>query len=277
MGDGNRPISSLPWTAGLFRAYAITLKSGAALRRFIAIFLILSASAFAGSAESLATDAPAKHVLAFSGLDVASYGGIYGYAGGQLAPYAGGLDNSGLRFWLLGDVGQYKYPGISQNIRDNFAGGDALIGYGLERDNLSANLYVGLNYQDHRLSTPDPENSVQGSRAGFKVRADVWDNPTPNTLLYGEGSYSTAFETYYASAKAGYSLLGASQDPNARQLFFGPQVTILGDEQTREWRVGGHLTSANWGIMDFVVSAGYLHNSDNGAGAYGLVELSTSF
>lgn len=230
-------------------------------------------------AADLAVDAnaPVEHWLAFTGADMNSTGSFFGYTGFQYAPGKGGLEESGLRFWLLGGAGFYHYPGPDDNkIRGTFWDTDALVGYSIERDDLSVAFYVGLNAQEHRLSLPDPENSVQGDKVGAKFRTDAWYNPTPVTLLSGEGTYSTAFGSYYASGKYGYSFTGGKTLED-KQLYVGPQITLLGNERYQEWRVGAHVTSFNLGKVDFEIGAGFQHNSDNGSGAYALVEFNTKF
>jgi len=241
--------------------------------------VLLSAVVFVNSptlAADLAVNEPVQHWLAFAGTDMNSTGSFFGYTGFQFAPGKGGLDESGLRFWLLGGGGFYRYEGDNGRIRGNFWDTDALVGYSIERDELSVAFYAGLNVQEHRLSVFDPENSVQGTKVGAKFRTDAWYNPTPTTLLFGEGSYSTAFGTYSTSGKYGYSITGGKTLED-KQLYIGPQITLLGNERYQEWRIGAHLTSFNFGKVDFEIGAGYQHNTDNGSGAYALVEFSTKF
>jgi hypothetical protein len=233
--------------------------------------LLLSTAVLANSA-SLADDEPVQHTEAYVGVDANSTGLFFGYTAFNFAPDKGGLDESGLRLWLLGGAGFYHYPGD----RDTFWDTDALLGYGIVRDDLNVNFYVGLNAQQHQLAVPDPRNPVQGLGVGVMFRTDVWYNPTPITLLYGEGEYSTAFGTYYTSAKYGYSFTGGKTVED-RQFYIGPQITLLGDTFYQEWRVGAHVTSLNLGKVDFSIGAGYSHNSENGSGAYGIVEFNTRF
>jgi len=211
----------------------------------------------------------AGRVLAFSGFDVSrkSYGGNIG---ALIAPFRD-LDTSGLRFFMLGDGGVYKYPAAGTSIRGNYESGDALAGYGFEGDFYSINLLAGLNAVNHTLSAVDPENKVQGTAFGAKVRTDAWVNPTPKTLTYGEAEYSTAFHTYYTKGKFGYDVT------DGKEVFVGPEVAALGDERFNQWRVGAHVTQVKVGRFQFDVSAGYAHDSIVGNGAYGTVELNTHF
>ena len=220
---------------------------------------------------------PVEHWLAFTGIDANTGGSYFAFGGFQFAPNKGGLDESGLRFWFLGGGGQYHYP-LADNVKNHgtFWETDTLVGYSFERDNGSLALYVGLNAQEHRLSTPDPENPVQGSQLGAKFQTIAWYNPTPTTLLYGDGQYSSAFGTYYVTGKYGQSFTGGKTLED-KQLYFGPQLTLFGNERYQEWRVGLHLTSLNLGKVDFEIGAGFEHNTDNGNGAYALFELNTKF
>ena len=225
-----------------------------------------------GASHGAATkpeDDDAGRVLAFSGFDVSknSYGGL---AGALIAPFKD-LDTSGLRFYMLGEGGVYKYPSGGESIRGTYESGDALAGYAFEGDFYSINLLAGFNAINHTLSDVDLENRVQGTAFGAKVRADAWVNPTPKTLTYGEAEYSTAFRTYYTKAKFGYDFT------NGKEIFVGPELAALGDERFNQWRVGAHLTQMKFGGVQVDVSAGYANDSVVGSGAYGTVELSTHF
>jgi hypothetical protein len=223
-------------------------------------------------ADDTIADEPVAHAQVLVGVDANSTGLFYGYTAFNIAPEKGGLDESGLRFWLLGGGGFYHYPGN----RDTFSDMDVLVGYGIERENLSANFYVGLNSQYHQLAVPDPSNPVQGLGVGAMFRTDIWYNPTPITLLYGEGEYSTAFGTYYTTGKYGYSLTGG-KTVDDKHFYIGPQITLIGDLFYQEWRIGGHVTSFNLGKVDFEIGAGFSHNSENGSGGYAVFEFNTKF
>ncbi|HSV22598.1 MAG TPA: cellulose biosynthesis protein BcsS [Xanthobacteraceae bacterium] len=214
-------------------------------------------------------DDDAGRVLAFSAFDVSKYS-YSGLVGTLIAPFKD-LDTSGLRFWLFGEGGVYKYPAGGEFIRGTFESGDVLAGYAFEGDFYSVNLLAGFNASNHVLSNVDPENKVQGTAFGAKVRADAWVNPTPKTLTYGEAEYSTAFRTYFAKTKFGYDFT------DGKEIFFGPEFAALGDERFNQWRVGAHLTQMKFGKVQVDVSAGYANDSVVGTGAYGTVEVSTHF
>lgn len=209
---------------------------------------------------------------AFAGVDVASHGWAYGWGGAAFSPY-GKMDNSGFRLFVTGEGGQYEYPstsvgtGVPTTIRGTEVGGSLLAGYAIIRSNLELNMYAGLNVQSQQLSQTDPNNPVQGTRAGLELLDEITYYPTAATMLYSWASYSTAFQTYYATFKGGYDIA------NGHQVFFGPQVTFLGNERFDQFRAGLHLTQLTVGKVGIELSGGYVHDSDNGGGVYGMVEI----
>jgi outer membrane immunogenic protein len=210
-----------------------------------------------------------NYVTAFTGVDVGKHS-VSGFAGALISPYKD-LDTSGLRFWMMGEGGAYKYPADGSFIRGHYESGDALAGYSWEGDNYSIALLGGFNAINHTLNEIDTTNPVQGTRFGFKVRADATVNPTPKTLTAGEAEYSTAFNTYSSKAKFGYDFT------NGKQIFFGPEAGASGDDRYNQWRIGAHVSQIKFWSLQVDVSAGFARDSVVGDGAYGTVEISTSF
>jgi outer membrane immunogenic protein len=208
-------------------------------------------------------------IQVFSGVDV-SKRSADGWVGALIAVNRD-LDTSGPRVMLLGGTGVYRYPVTGGFIRGVYSTGDMLAGWGFEGDNYSANLLVGANAANHILSDIDPENSVQGTKIGVKVRGDLWHNPTPLTLVYGEGEYSTAFQTFHLAGKFGYDAT------NGKGIFLGPEAAYFGDQRFNQWRIGGHATQLKVGKVQIDLAAGYAHDSINGDGAYGRLEMSSKF
>ncbi len=226
-----------------------------------------------GMAESPVLTEPddevGKRWVAFTGFDT-SKDSYSAWAGALIAPF-GTLDTSGMRVMFTGEGGAYSYPVTGGSVDGIMTGGSLLAGYGFEGDNYELNLLAGGNVADHALSAIDNENPVQGTAAGAKVHADATVNPTAQTLVYGEGEYSTAFSTYYANAKLGIQIFGVSG------LFVGPEAGVSGDRQSNQWRVGAHLTEFTIGPLKLALAGGYADDSDVGVSPYGHVELSGTF
>ena len=218
--------------------------------------------------DSGGDDDTGKVIRAFSVFDVGK-DSVDGLIGGLFA-FSKDLDTSGPRLWVAGGAGAYRYPAGGQWIRGVYSTADLLGGYGFEGNNYEINVLVGGSAENDMLSAVDPTNPVNGTALGAKARSDVWFNPTPKQLIYGEAEYSTAFKTYYTSAKYGYDVFN-------KGFFVGPQLTAFGDDRYDQWRAGGHITQLKFGLLEVDLSAGYAHDSVVGNGAYGHVEMSRAF
>ena len=143
--------------------------------------------------------------------------------------------------------------------------GDAMIGYKVSRGHLWAAGYIGIDYQDHDLTPNDPFNPVNRSEVGFKVVADVATLRHGTPLYFGlSGQYSTAFDSYWARARAGL---------NRDRFTFGPEAIALGSDSFDAQRVGGFLTFDLNLVprmpIEVTLSGGYQFLDDNGGGFRG--------
>ena len=194
--------------------------------------------------------------------------GVAGYAGVLYAP--NGMHLSGLRLSVFGLYGTYDYFSDPITIDARFYSVDALVGWSFVHNTGAVTLAVGPNYQNHRLSPADPDNSVQGSKYGAKVQADFWVNPTPVTLVTGLASYSTAFDTYYSIFRFGYDFPG-------KGIFIGPEVGALGNERTDQQRVGLFISGIAIGPAKLTFSGGWMNERDNGQGGYATAMIDFTF
>jgi len=249
------------------------MKSLRVILNAAAALTLFSIPAMGKDLEEMPDDPPEK-ALVFTGVDFTSQRSYTGYLGGNFAPW-GDLDTSGFRLSLFGASGTYRYDTTvgtaSTTIKGLFETSDFLIGYGSNSDNFSAKFMVGLNVQNQVLLQTDPNNPVQGTRAGLKLQGDFYANPTPQIMLFGLGQYSTAFQSYYSEFKFGYELFGL------REVFVGPHLLVEGNQQYEQWRVGGHITGFKLGSMELGVAGGYLVDTRNGPGLYGMVNLNIKF
>jgi hypothetical protein len=197
-----------------------------------------------------------KHLEAYTGLDIASHGWIFGWGEVTVAPTTN-TDTSGLRIRLYGEAGQYKYQSetFDGTNRAAWYRGDALIGYAFVQEHFEAQIYLGASVIDSVLSNPDPENHVQGTKVG-PVVAGEFESTYNRTLISGAASYTTAFDTYETKLKIGWEL--------ANGIFVGPETGIIGNQRYNQWRVGGHVTALNIANLRIAVGAGYAHDSDTG-------------
>jgi hypothetical protein len=166
--------------------------------------------------------------------------------------------------------------------------GDLMLGYMWVRGGLDIAVMFGGEYQKRKATAifyPDEEVPFGlGARGtdnewGFKVGASIETNGNDNRPIYFalEGTYSTAFESYYALGRLGYDF---------GRFTFGPEVWALGDDSGDAQRVGGFMkVEIPFGTTYSTVigSAGYQFSNESFAGefgakgAYATVELRTAF
>ena len=217
--------------------------------------------------ESAADDTD-KRIRVFSVEDVGKDSADF-VVGGLFA-FSKDLDTSGPRIWMTGGAGWYKYPTDTGKIRGVYSSGDLLAGYAFEGNNYEINLLAGGSAENDILSAYDSSNPVQGTAVGPKIRGDVYINPTSQSVFAGEAEYTTAFQTYWTSAKYGYDVFG-------KGFFIGPEVVAFGDARFDQWRLGAQVTALKFGSVSVDVSAGFAHDNVVGDGAYGHVEMTRSF
>jgi cellulose biosynthesis protein BcsS len=144
------------------------------------------------------------------------------------------LSKEGVLIRFMGSYGRYEYDTTS-SFDGRMWQGDAMIGYQWVRDRVDAGVYVGVDVINHKIKPFDPNNPVSGHETGFKVAADIETKSIEHNLPYYfalEGSYSTAFDTYYAIGRVGL---------NRNNVIFGVEGWVLGDETGNAQRLGGFV------------------------------------
>jgi hypothetical protein len=215
------------------------------------------------------------YVELYSGLDIASHGWFYGWVEGTDAPFTN-TDTSGVRVRLYSEAGQYQYNSetfAGASNREFWYNGDFMMGYAFERENSSVELYGGMAVIDAILAHPDPRNPVQGAMVGPILEGE-FEQLVNHNMFAGEGYYTTAFNTYEAKLQFGREL--------AKDIYVGPEATIIGDERFNQWRIGAQVTAMNVSFMNIknmriAIGVGYEDDSDTGPGAYGTIQAGIEF
>ncbi len=183
----------------------------------------------------------------------------------------GSIQQSGFRLKLEGLGGDYGYDQSSTggSTQGKQYEGGALLGYQQVWNNATVGYYAGINVRENTIPSVDPSNTALGTRVGFKAAIDAYMRPTELTMLSANGSYSTAYDSYYARFRAGYSLLGIG--------FLGPEAAFLGDDYYAQTRLGAHLSGVQLGALQFGVATGYVWNRAYKDGYYGTLEMRAGF
>ena len=156
------------------------------------------------------------------------------YGGVTAAPFSKDIYSDGIRLRVVSGYGQYSYQGerfIATLSRDpqivkfhaetEFV--DALVGYQMRFDALTAKVFVGVSAINHAIAPTDcfdhrvrdshptryvPQcNPAGGFDFGFKGAIELWLNLDENSWMSLNLSYTTAHDTSAASFRQGYRIL----------------------------------------------------------------------
>ena len=221
----------------------------------VCCFCVAAGPARAGDDEDIA------RTILFSGRDIWR-NGAFVYGGLLYAP--DGFEQDGLLFKLLLSSGLYRY-----NAGD--LGGDEVIGaeliaqvlpgFRVTRNHFEAKVFMGPEFENHRLWPDDPGNRLRGPAFGLRFAIDLWDEPTPSTMLAGDLSLSTVGGNYSARAAFGWRVLD-------KQFYAGPETQVYGGDGYAQWRVGMHITSFKTGDTEWSAAGGWAIDSNNRSSPY---------
>ncbi|NNF79629.1 MAG: cellulose biosynthesis protein BcsS, partial [Rhizobiales bacterium] len=162
---------------------------------------------------------------------------------------------------------------------------DAMLGYQIVEGPVTFKAFAGVNWQNHDLKrtslltsggmapavafpSGDPFNPVRGDEVGFKGQLEVWAALGDAFNISAIGSYSTAFDSYWARGRVGYTLMSP--------VTIGPEVIVLGNERFDQVRVGGFV-GLNLDIVNLSFNLGHADDDNNGNSIYGGASLSKRF
>jgi Cellulose biosynthesis protein BcsS len=250
--------------------------------RFVAVALMavvtwaISQPAVAGSLKDEPAQPPERGVW-FSGVDLVKDSRYY--YDGIIVALNGDLGRDGFFVRAYGSLDNFdRNPGDGRQWQ-----GDVALGYMFSRNKIDFDIYAGVDYQNVRLRPDDPTAEVRGTEWDFKIGAGIETEKELPYYFRLEGNYSTAFNSYWARAR-----VGLRRD----RFTFGPEASVVGDEDFDAQRVGGFvmfdLQLPRFRPVEVTVSAGhqFVSGGENGgatggiggsSGTYGLVNLSVSF
>ncbi len=202
--------------------------------------------------------------------DVTTQGSYFGDVLVTAAP-VGTLAESGLRVRAdaLGGVYSYYATDRAETVHGRQESGAVLAGYEWVSPATVFSAYLGIDVRDNRLSIIDPANPVIGTSVGAKGQVELYTKPSVNTMVAAQASYATNKDAYFARVRGG-TLIG-------RDLYIGPEVTVLGDQFFNQERIGVHLTGLRAGPLKFALAGGYLNDRVRGNGGYLTVDARVGF
>jgi hypothetical protein len=207
-------------------------------------------------------------VLLFATTDLWHQGG---FAHGGALWGLNGLDRDGPVLKLMVGGGLYHYTsGALGNI--DVAGhelaAEVLPGWRFVWDRFTVTVFVGYDFQRHRLTPDDPSAGLRGSYHGARTGFELWWQPTEATMVAADASVSTIGPSYNVRLATGLRAIDA--------FYVGPEIQAFGaDDNYRQVRAGLHITGFRTGDFEWSAGAGWATDSDDHTGAYGKLGVLT--
>ena len=229
---------------------------------------ILAALAQPPSAK-LTSDHPGQdqaRFLLFATTDIWRQGG-FAHSGLVWAP--SGLDRDGPVLKLMFGGGIYHYlSGALGNIdvRGQLLAATVLPGWRFVRDGFTVTVFLGYDFQQHRLTPDDPSAGLRGSYSGARAGFELWYQPTTTTMVAADAALSTIGPSYNVRLAAGVRALNA--------FYVGPEVQAFGaGDNYNQFRAGLHVTGLRTGELEWSAGAGWAIDTDDQSSAYGKLSV----
>jgi hypothetical protein len=208
-------------------------------------------------------------LLLFSTTDMWRQGG-FSHAGLLWAPFS--LDREGLVLKLIIGGGAYRYTsGALGNteVVGNMLAGSVLPGYRFIRGPVTATIYLGYDFQRHRLTPDDPSAGLRGDHIGLRTGFELWYQPNDLAMVDASASVSTIGTSYDARLAAGLRAFDT--------FYVGPEVEgFSADGNYHQLRAGLHVTGLRLGDYVWSAGIGWATDSDDHSGAYGKLGVFTT-
>jgi hypothetical protein len=142
----------------------------------------------------------------------------------------------------------------------------AMPGWRLQRDRLTFTAFVGLDYQDHRLSPDDMSAGLRGRYLGLRTGFDLWYQFSADTMIAADASVS--------SIGPGYSVRIAMGWRAFDRFYVGPEIGgfAVGDNY-QQARAGIHLTGFKTENFEWSAALGWAKDSDSRGSPYGRIGM----
>jgi len=218
----------------------------------------------AAAADTPEDDDPTT--LQFSGRDIWR-NGVFAHSGFLYAP--GGFERDGFMLKLLVNGGVYRYwPGSmpGQEVRGAEWQLQVLPGFRIKRGPAEMRFFFGPEWQKHWLWPDDPGNKLRGQNFGARFAAELWSEPTSETLIAGDVSLGTLSTSQSARLAFGWRISGELL--NEEYFYLGPELQVFDSDGYRQSRIGLHVTSMKTGDIEWSAAIGYARDTDGHSSPY---------
>ena len=210
-----------------------------------------------------ANDFDDPRIMLFSGRDIWR-NGAFAHGGFIVAP--SGLDQDGLLLKIMLSGGLYRYD--AQNLGKRVVGAEwlaqVLPGWRMKRGNVELKVFMGPEIQNHHLWPDDPANRLRGYSYGLRVAAEMWYEPTAETMIAADISLSSIATSNSTRAAYGWRVL----EEMLGGIYIGPELQYFGSAGYRHARLGLHITSVKTEDTEWSAAAGWARDSTGRSSPY---------
>jgi hypothetical protein len=175
-------------------------------------------------------------------------------SGGSKQALIGPLDRPGLLALESSGIGltreRIRVGDVVVPIQRFVHQGSVLAGYQTMHGPLYVAAYAGPELDHEQVAYEGRFARFSQPRLGARGQAEVWWNPTPDTLLTTTVVVSSARSSLWARASGGIRVWG--------RAFVGPEIVAYTTPTYRETRYGAHLTGLAVGIVNLRLSGGVM-------------------
>lgn len=202
--------------------------------------------------------------MLFSGRDIWRNGG-FAHSGFIIAP--AGLDQDSLLLKVMFSRGRYLYEAQGLGGR-GVVGAEwlthVLPGWRIKRGDAEFKVFMGPEIQNHYLWPDDPANRLRGLSYGLRVAAEIWYEPSAETMIAADISLSSIATSNSARAAYGWRVL----DEMTGGIYVGPEFQYFGSNGYRHGRLGMHVTSMKTEDTEWSAAAGWAKDSAGRSSPY---------
>ncbi len=224
----------------------------------LALAAVLGAASAGGRDEELFIRPEDQRIVGFASVDLGRSAFV---SGGTKQAVTGSLDRTGFVAIESGGFGltRERLPGSPEVAVTRLKTEAALLaGFQSVVPSLYLAGFIGPELEHEQLTIGGTIFRFSKPRYGVQGQAELWSNPTADTLVTGTVVAGSARLSLWARASAGIRVAG--------RFFVGPEVTAYSTETYRETRIGAHLTGFAIGIVQGRVSAGWMMTDDGRRG-----------
>jgi hypothetical protein len=224
---------------------------------FVCCVWVVAGRAWAGDDED-------ARVMLFSGHDLWRHG-VFGYSGVVFAP--GGFEQDGLLLKIL--LSNSLYLQDADNLRGVRATGVELLtqvlpGWRIKRGDAELKFFFGPESRRRYLWLDDSSYRPQGNSFGLRLAAELWYEPTPDTMVAADVSLSSIATANSARIAYGWRVL----EEMLGGVYAGPEIQYFGSDGYRHLRLGAHITSMRTDNIEWSAAVGWASDSQNRRSPY---------